>query len=226
MKVVGSTMDHVSKRIINVADPTGAQDAATKNYVDTQAGDVIGVASSVDSEVVLFSGTGGKTIKRATGTGIVKVTNGVYQTPLAFASLQVLPTNPAGTASTAGVMMGLGAQATPAKITPTATGKVLITVTGAISNSGAAATTTYVQLYYGTGTAPANGAALVGTGVSALATRGGNANNVNLNVPFSIIGVVTGLAVNTQIWIDTGLIVAGTGTGTISGLTVTAVELP
>ena len=34
-------------------------------------------ASSVDSEVALFSGTGGKTIKRATGTGVAKLTSGV-----------------------------------------------------------------------------------------------------------------------------------------------------
>lgn len=34
-------------------------------------------ATSVDSEVVLFSGTGGKTLKRATTTGIAKLTSGV-----------------------------------------------------------------------------------------------------------------------------------------------------
>jgi hypothetical protein len=34
-------------------------------------------ATSVDNEVVLFSGTGGKTIKRATGSGIPKLTSGV-----------------------------------------------------------------------------------------------------------------------------------------------------
>ncbi len=34
-------------------------------------------ATSVDSEVALFSGTGGKTIKRATGTGIARLTSGV-----------------------------------------------------------------------------------------------------------------------------------------------------
>ena len=37
-------------------------------------------ATSVDSEIALFSGTGGKTIKRATGTGIAKVTSGVLGT--------------------------------------------------------------------------------------------------------------------------------------------------
>lgn len=37
-------------------------------------------ATSVDSEVVLFSGTGGKTGKRATGSGIAKLTSGVLST--------------------------------------------------------------------------------------------------------------------------------------------------
>lgn len=37
-------------------------------------------ATSVDGEIVLFSGTGGKTGKRATGTGIAKITSGVLGT--------------------------------------------------------------------------------------------------------------------------------------------------
>lgn len=37
-------------------------------------------SSSVDGEIALFSGTGGKTIKRATGSGIVKITSGVLGT--------------------------------------------------------------------------------------------------------------------------------------------------
>ncbi|MFA6958585.1 MAG: hypothetical protein WC538_22170 [Thermoanaerobaculia bacterium] len=41
------------------------------------AGDVAGPASSVDSEVALFSGTGGKTLKRSALTGILKSTSGV-----------------------------------------------------------------------------------------------------------------------------------------------------
>lgn len=44
---------------------------------DAGAGDVTGPASSVDSEIALFSGAGGKTLKRATTTGIVKATSGV-----------------------------------------------------------------------------------------------------------------------------------------------------
>lgn len=41
---------------------------------------VVGAGSSVDSEVMLFSGTGGKTAKRATGTGFAKLTSGVLST--------------------------------------------------------------------------------------------------------------------------------------------------
>ena len=37
-------------------------------------------ASSVDSEIVLFSGTGGKTLKRATGNGIATLSSGVLDT--------------------------------------------------------------------------------------------------------------------------------------------------
>lgn len=40
-------------------------------------GNVQGQASSIDGEVALFSGTGGKTIKRATGSGIARLTSGV-----------------------------------------------------------------------------------------------------------------------------------------------------
>ena len=41
-------------------------------------------AASVDSEIALFSSTTGKMIKRATGTGYVRVSNGVMQTPAAI----------------------------------------------------------------------------------------------------------------------------------------------
>lgn len=40
-------------------------------------------AASVDSEVAVFSGTGGKTLKRATGSGIAKLTSGVLSTATA-----------------------------------------------------------------------------------------------------------------------------------------------
>lgn len=61
--------------------PTGGGDASTNT------------SSSVDSEVALFSGTGGKTLKRATGTGLAKITSGVLSTATAGTDYY----NPGGT---------------------------------------------------------------------------------------------------------------------------------
>jgi hypothetical protein len=44
---------------------------------------VTGPASAVDSEIALFNSTTGKIVKRASGTGYVKVSSGVLQTPVA-----------------------------------------------------------------------------------------------------------------------------------------------
>jgi hypothetical protein len=51
--------------------------ATLKTYFDTLYGNVTGQSSSVDAEIALFSGTGGKTIKRMAGSGLVKVASGV-----------------------------------------------------------------------------------------------------------------------------------------------------
>lgn len=61
-------------------------------------------STSVDSEVVLFSGTAGKTGKRATQTGMAKLTSGVLSAttiPVRY-SMAMCTTNGAGTASGVG----------------------------------------------------------------------------------------------------------------------------
>lgn len=65
------------------------------------SGDVGGPASSVDGEVALFSGTGGKTLKRAVSSGIAKLVSGVL-------SLIALP------ADATKFLDGTGAFSTPA----------------------------------------------------------------------------------------------------------------
>lgn len=55
---------------------TGLEYATPTVYGDASTNTV----SSVDGEITLFSGTGGKTLKRATGTGVVKATSWVYGT--------------------------------------------------------------------------------------------------------------------------------------------------
>lgn len=75
--------------------------ASQVSYIGTgaSAGDVVGPASSVNSEIALFSGTTGKLLKSATGTGIVTATSGVYGTVALGAANRVLGVNSAGTAN-------------------------------------------------------------------------------------------------------------------------------
>lgn len=64
----------------------GVYNGATWDYMGTSTatGDVSSnTATSVDGEIAVFSGTTGKTIKRATGNGIAKITSGVLGTATA-----------------------------------------------------------------------------------------------------------------------------------------------
>lgn len=68
--------------IVDVSDTSGGTAGTSKKIQKSNlvaaAGDVSSNTSvSVDSEVALFSSTGGKTIKRASATGIAKLTSGV-----------------------------------------------------------------------------------------------------------------------------------------------------
>lgn len=78
--------------------------ATALEYASTGSGDVVGPASSVASEVALFDLTTGKLIKRATGTGYVKVSSGVYQTPAATVPIAEVAPLTTGGAPAAGVI--------------------------------------------------------------------------------------------------------------------------
>ena len=120
-----------------------------------------------------------------------------FKTPATYSSVGL--SNPTGTTNTTGVMMGLGAQG--ASITPTFSGRVLLIYTGILASNSGTAYTHIVYTYYGTGGAPANGAALTGTQVN---SQGPNFNS-SVNMGISVIGVVTGLAVGTTYWLDIAL---------------------
>jgi len=120
------------------------------------------------------------------------------------------------------VMMGLAGT-----ITPTRSGKVLVTISGDMDNSGSGNAVT-AQIRTGTGAAPTNGAALTGT------TRSANIRAENPIVtlanplcrfPFSIQAYVSGLTLNTAVWLDLGVSAQGGGNARVRNLTVTAVEL-
>lgn len=53
------------------------------NFTNLNTDKVEGQSASVDSEIALFSGTGGKTIKRATTTGVLKASSGVIDAAVA-----------------------------------------------------------------------------------------------------------------------------------------------
>ena len=120
-----------------------------------------------------------------------------FKTPATYSSVGL--SNPTGTTNTTGVMMGLGAQG--ASITPTFSGRVLLIYTGILASNSGTTYTHIVYTYYGTGGAPANGAALTGTQVN---SQGPNFNS-SVNMGISVIGVVTGLAVGTTYWLDIAL---------------------
>lgn len=140
------------------------------------------------------------------------------------ATFQGTPADPATTTSSTGVMMGLGGAAS---ITPTRSGKLLVTISGDMDNSGSGNAVT-AQLRTGTGTAPANGAALAGT------TRSSNVRGENPIValaiplcrfPFSVQAVVTGLTINTAVWLDLGVSAQGGGTARVRNLSISAIEI-
>ncbi len=57
---------------------TGLTLTGTALSATGSGGDVVGPASSVDAEIALFDSTTGKLLKRASGTGFVRNTSGVY----------------------------------------------------------------------------------------------------------------------------------------------------
>ncbi len=133
------------------------------------------------------------------------------------AASQSTDASPVATTSTVGVMLGLAGA-----ITPTSPGRVKITVCGDVANNTAGDGVS-VQIRTGTGSAPANGAALTGTtqGLAASAIS----DNANSKRPFSICALLTGAVVGTALWIDLGFAALTGGTATVENVTVVAEEL-
>lgn len=145
----------------------------------------------------------------------------LWHTPAAsLATYQATPSNPTGTSNTTGLMMGLAGAFTPMR-----TGNCMIIISGDMTN-GTASSGSKVQIRYGTGTAPANAAALTGTAVGNLVRYVGLTGSTTLEVPFSCNAVVTGLTIGTAIWIDIGLASITSGTASIKDVSISVIELP
>jgi hypothetical protein len=127
------------------------------------------------------------------------------------------PANPTGTTSATPVMMGLGSSCT---ITPRSTGRVMFIINGGVTNTGSGNIIT-MNMRYGTGAAPANGAA--GTGTQILNSPAVHAPGASFILPLNLVGYGTGLAIGTAVWFDlTGA--ASAGTSSYSNLTCMAIE--
>jgi len=125
---------------------------------------------------------------------------------------------PTGTTSATAVMMGLAGS-----ITPTRGTKIIIMASGQMANSTINDGAT-VDLRFGTGGAPTNGAAVTGTlvGIAQTSTSLVAASKSG----FCVMGKVTGLSVGTAYWLDLSLLAVTGGTATVTGVSLTAFEVP
>lgn len=111
------------------------------------------------------------------------------------------PTGPAGTTP---YMIGLGAT-----FTPNSSGKCFIELAGVALNTTGGGGSINIAGRYGTGTPPIAGAAITGTTFGIVQHIVSNANNVQIG--FTVIGIVSGLTLGTPYWID---LVISTDSGT------------
>lgn len=136
---------------------------------------------------------------------------------LSSASGSAVAAAPTGTTSTTFVMMGVNFT-----ITPTKSGTLVISGSGQMAN-GTLNDGATVQLYYGTGTPPINGAAVTGTSIGTSQTHtslvAADTGGWSFTVP------VPALTVGTAYWVDVALKAVTGGTASITGVTVAAVEI-
>jgi hypothetical protein len=152
-------------------------------------------------------------------TGGTITTTGTCALAYNSATFQGSPANPTGTTSLSDVMMGVGSTC---KITPAVSGRVKIEVFGAINSTGGFQSTAIVK--YGTGSAPANAAAVSGTSVGNTTVVAGS-GTTNLSTPFANGGIITGLTVGTQIWIDLAVHTSNAAnTASVNNLSCSAME--
>ena len=210
---------------INAAETwaAGANGTKLKFFTTGRGSTTLTFRGGVEADGTLYIGSNSSSSAVNTGAGTVNAATGYYLnnknvTPGSLQVAQATPANPVGTASTTGVMMGLAAA-----ITPQATSRVQITISGDIFNANAVGNGATARIRWGTGTAPVNGAALVGTAV------GGNVQFIAATTaqksPFSLSAIVSGLTAGTAYWIDLAVAALVAGTATVENLSVSIFEL-
>lgn len=204
---------------------TGTQDTVI-GYFGSTAASALAIGNcanaltySTSTHTFGCNSTAGTGTVTTAGTGL-SLTGGGSTLNLALtnATLQASPANPTSSGSATGVMMGTG---TTCKITPVYSGRIKFGYNGDFGNAALGNGTT-TKLFFGTGTAPANGAAITGTQIGnqhVLSVNG----STNPQVPFQHGGIVTGLSTGTQYWFDISL-AASSSTSVATNLSCDAFE--
>ena len=180
--------------------------------------------AATTGDTFIATGTNAAGVVAAAAIGQVFGSKGTGTAPawVTYAATTATPANQTGNATTTFKMNGLGAAAAPCTITPTATGRVMFTVTGSAGNGTTADSVTW-KFAYGTGAAPTNAAAATGTVVGATGVF--KALTGQLDAPFAVIRLTTGLTLATAVWYDLQVAEITGGTASITAVTCTAFEL-
>lgn len=136
-----------------------------------------------------------------------------------FATGTIGPSAPTGTTSTTLVMAGLAGSIT------TRTGKILLCMSG-VGADNTANDGTKMQMSYGTGTAPVNGAALTGTQIGPVQQYSAATLAAGATAPYGACTVVTGLSGGTAYWFDTAFAAITGGTANLTQAYMSANDLP
>ncbi|MBS1902257.1 MAG: hypothetical protein JSS75_00960 [Bacteroidetes bacterium] len=209
------TIYNASSQSMTLANQSSASGATAANKIITGTGADVTIPSGGTANL-LYSATDSRWVVMSSSLGNVSSTG---------TSLQVTPSDPTGTSSGTGVMMGLGSSAS---FTPTKSGKVLIIIS-ASENNNAGGNGGQMQIRYGTGSAPSNGAALTGTTAGNLAQgspsdpSGANSAQHHETIPMTCNAVVS-MTVGTTYWIDVSVAQIGGGTAEIVGVSISAIE--
>lgn len=166
------------------------------------------------------SGTGLVPLNLASQNGAPVLANGNAILTTAEAATTHTSAAPTPTASTSAVMMAVGGT-----ITPVLSTRVLVTISGQMANSSAGDGATVDLRISATAsqTAPTNSTGVTGTllGIAQTATSVTAAQKSG----FSITAIATGLTIGAAYWIDASLMAVTGGTASITGVTVTAIEV-
>ncbi len=202
---------------------TGSADLPTISLVTpvTVADGGTGQTTYTDGQLLIGdSSTGGLDKATLTAGTWMSVTNGPGSITVSRQAPKVSVNAPTGNynfSSTTYTMVGTGVT-----LTPTNTGSVLIIVNGNCENSSGTSGVNY-GLNYGTGTAPATGAAQTGTTKVTGNTYGQNVG-ATCNLPMTF--VLTGLVLNTAYWFDVEVAAGAAGNScVVDGVTIVVLEL-